>query len=83
MIILFNVFIPHIIATVALSQYAPGVISGILFKIPVTLYLLRREMRKECFTPRALVLGTIVFAVIAGTLLPVSFAVGRLIDSLV
>jgi hypothetical protein len=81
-IILFNVFIPHLIATIALSQYAPGAISGILFNIPVTLYLLRRGMREGFFTPRELVLGTIVFTVVAGTLLPVSFAVGRLIDSL-
>jgi hypothetical protein len=28
--VLFNVFIPHLIATVAFAQYAPGVISGIL-----------------------------------------------------
>jgi len=50
-----------------------------------TLYVnkkLEMQHNETVLTKRVLVLGTIVFTVVVGTLLPVSFAVGRLIDSL-
>jgi hypothetical protein len=75
--ILINVFMPHLLATIFLSHYAPGIISGILFNVPATLYLLRRGMREGYFSTRILVLGAIGFTVVVAPLLPSLFSIGR------
>jgi zinc transporter ZupT len=40
LIMLLNVFIPHVIATIALRQYAPGTATAVLFILPVCSRLL-------------------------------------------
>jgi hypothetical protein len=79
-VILFNVFVPHLVATVALAHYAPGVISGILLNIPVTLYLLRRGMMEGFFSVRVVILGAIGLTIAVAPLLPAFFAVGRFVE---
>ena len=68
-VILFNVFVPHLTATVVLSQYAPGVISGVLLNIPVSIYLLRRGVTEGFFDAKTIVIGAIGFAAVMGPLL--------------
>jgi hypothetical protein len=41
-ILLFNAFIPHIVATVRFRMYSPGVITALLLILPFSLYLFRR-----------------------------------------
>lgn len=64
-IILFNVFLPHLLASVILQKYVPGVISGVLLNLPVTVYLLWRGYKQGVFHIRSLVTGAVVLAVIA------------------
>lgn len=64
-IILFNVFMPHIIGSIILQKFAPGVISGILLNIPVTTYLLWRGFKEGIFNIKSLVVGSIAFAAMA------------------
>jgi hypothetical protein len=37
---LLNVFLPHLAATIALRQYAPGVVTGIFLNLPINCILL-------------------------------------------
>ena len=78
--ILFNVLVPHVLATVLLGRYAPGVASGILLNVPVCAYLLWRGLHEGIFTYRILVLGALGFAAVMIPLLPVSFALGRFVQ---
>jgi hypothetical protein len=75
--IIFNVIMPHLIATIALGRYTPGLLSGFLLNIPIDLYLLRRGLREEIFTPRILLLGAVGFALITVPLLLGLFVLGR------
>lgn len=78
--ILFNVFVPHLTASVLLSRYAPGVISGVLLNIPVSIYLLRRGVKEGFFDTKTIVIGAIGFAAVIGPLLPALFAVGVFVE---
>lgn len=42
--LLLNVFMPHLIATIYLRRYAPGVITGVLINLPLTTIILWRSM---------------------------------------
>ncbi len=76
-VILVNVFIPHLAATVMTGRYAPGVLTGVLFNVPVTFYLLRRGLKEGEYTPSSLALGAGVCALLALPLMLGSFAAGR------
>jgi hypothetical protein len=78
-IILFNVFIPHLVGSIINFSYAPGVISGIFFNIPTTYYLLWRGIKENYYNSKSLVLGGIVFLPISILLIQISLFVGRII----
>ncbi|MCE9501372.1 MAG: HXXEE domain-containing protein [Leptospira sp.] len=40
--LLLNVFLPHLIATVFLGYYAPGVITGVLLNLPLASFIIFR-----------------------------------------
>jgi hypothetical protein len=80
--ILINVFMPHLLATIFLAHYAPGVVTGILFNIPAALYLLRRGMREGFFSTRILVLGAIGFTFVVAPLLPGLFVIGGFLETI-
>ncbi len=76
-VILFNVLVPHLAATIATARYAPGVVTGILLNVPVTVFLLRRGLSDGIFSPRMLAVGTAAVAALALPLLLASFGLGR------
>jgi len=82
-IILIDVFVPHVLATVILGRYAPGVVSGVLLNVPVCAYLLRRGLNEGIFNSRMLLLGALGFAAVMIPLLPVSFALGKFVEGVV
>lgn len=79
-VILVNVFVPHLAVSVLISSCSPGVLSGIILNVPVTLYLLRRGLRENLFTYRVLVRGTAVTAVIMMLIILLSFIAGGFIN---
>ncbi len=82
-VILFNVFVPHLAATIATARYAPGVVTGVLLNVPVTVYLLRRGLNEGVFTARTLGIGTVAVGALALPLLLASFALGRALAGVV
>ncbi len=76
--ILFNVLMPHLLASVLTLNYAPGVASGVLLNAPVTLYLLNRGVKEGLYKVKNLVLAGICFALAAFPLLKLLFVIGRL-----
>ncbi len=79
--VLFNVLMPHLLATAFMFQYAPGLLSGVLFNVPVTVYLLRRGVKERLYKKKTLALAGLCFALIAFPLLQLFFALGRIIEN--
>jgi hypothetical protein len=72
-IIFVNVFVPHLAASVITASYSPGVLSGIILNVPVTLYLLRSGLREKLFTYSTIASGTALTAVIMLLVIALSF----------
>ncbi|MBN1473062.1 MAG: HXXEE domain-containing protein [Syntrophaceae bacterium] len=59
-----NVFFPHLIATIVLKKYAPGLITGILLNAPCGIYILFKNIDKT---------DEVIFVIVAGIILAVVF----------
>lgn len=46
-IVLLNVFVPHIVVSVRIWQYNPGVITAVCFNLPFSSYLFRRAVKEH------------------------------------
>lgn len=79
MMMLNSVF-PHLIATVFLRRYMPGVITGIFLMLPVDLILIIRGVQLNLITINEVVISTVLVGGIVIALLPVLFKIGRSID---
>ncbi len=75
-VILVNVFVPHLAVSVLTASCSPGVLSGIILNVPATLYLLRRGLRENLFTYSVLARGTAVIALVMLLLIALSFTAG-------
>lgn len=64
-----NVFFPHLLATIYLRKYAPGVITGVFINLPLTIAILFLVNDS-----RILSLGRIVILVITGGLIGIILA---------
>lgn len=76
---LLNVLLPHVLATVVMRRYAPGVVTAVLLNLPVNALLLRRALAEGELTRRAVAWGAAVVVPTVAASLPVLFRVGRLL----
>ena len=74
---LLNVVHPHLTATVVLKKYCPGLITGILFLIPCTTYILMYGYQNQYFLFPEFWIITIPFAVLVVSSIPLLFKAGR------
>jgi hypothetical protein len=65
-IVLLNVAIPHIAASIRIRQYNPGVITAVCFNLPFSLYVFRRAFREQYLVAREFVWLFVVALVVYG-----------------
>ncbi len=78
-----NVLFPHLVATVALKRYCPGLLSGILALAPTTMYLLFYGYNNGYFEFPKFWIITIPFAGLVLGSIPVLFKVGRYLERVI
>ena len=74
---ILNVFMPHLLATIILRKYAPGLLTGLLLLIPINSTILAQAIMVGQLTWGELVVSTIVVAAILLSSLPLLFRLGR------
>ena len=74
---LVNVFYPHLIATIFLKKYCPGLITGIIFLIPSTTYILIYGYQNQYFLFPKFWIITVLFAILVMGSIPILFKVGK------
>ena len=79
---LLNVFYPHLIATVVLKKYCPGLITGILFLVPTTTYILIYGYLNQYFLFPKFWIITVPFAVIVVGSIPILFKFGKYLQKI-
>ena len=80
--ILFNVFIPHLSGTIMTGKLVPGVATGVLLNVPITILLLWKGMIEKRISWKTILVGGIGFGMLTVPLLLVSFRVGNIIKQL-
>jgi hypothetical protein len=76
---LINVIFPHVLASVLVRGYSPGVVTAIALILPTDTYLLRRALREKRVTPRRLGLTAALFLPSLALSIPLLFKIGRAI----
>ena len=74
-----NVFFPHIAATAVLRRYAPGAITGIFLNAPVGIYILAEKIKNTDDLTGAFISGVIISVVVLSSLKYLFIAGGKLI----
>ncbi|NMM52868.1 HXXEE domain-containing protein [Paenibacillus aquistagni] len=77
---IFNAIFPHLIATVVMKKYAPGLLTGLLLNIPINSLVIYRMFSNHLMIWRELILSTFVVGMILLALIPVLFKVGGKIN---
>lgn len=77
---LVNVFFPHLVATIALRKYCPGLLSGLLLLVPTTVYLLWYGIENQYFTFPKFWVITIPFAGLVVGSIPLLFKLGKKLE---
>jgi len=80
--ILFNVFVPHLLGTIITGEFVPGVATGILLNIPITVLLLWKVLKEKRISWKTIMIGGIGFGLLTAPLILVLFTVGKIIKQL-
>lgn len=70
-----NAIFPHLIATIALRRYAPGLITAIVLNVPIGGYIIYESMKEIEFLN--ILISSVLISVIIVFLLPVLFRIGK------
>lgn len=72
-----NAIFPHLVATLVMKKYAPGMITGLLLNIPVNSFILSHMHAENIISSWGLVLSTVVVGGVILSMIPLLFKVGR------
>ena len=72
-----NAIFPHLVATLVMKKYAPGIITGLLLNIPVNSFILSRMHAEDTISSWELALSTVIVGGAILSLIPLLFKVGR------
>lgn len=75
---ILNVIFPHLIATIALRRYAPGLISGLLFILPINGVILYKAVDKNIINLFEVIASTLIIGAILLIYLPLLFRLGKI-----
>lgn len=73
---IINTIFPHLIATIVIKKYSPGLITGILLQIPVNSLIIVKSIDSEIISSYSLLLSTIVVGALLLLMIPVLFKIG-------
>jgi Protein of unknown function with HXXEE motif len=76
-----NAIFPHLIATILMKKYAPGLLTGLFLNIPINSFIIVQIFQKSYFTWKELIISTIVVGTLLLSLIPLLFKVGGRIAS--
>ena len=80
--ILFNIFFPHLLGTIITGELVPGVVTGLLMNLPITVLLLIKGMKEKRISWKTIMVGATIIGLLTVPLLLVLFTVGDIIKQL-
>lgn len=78
--LLLNVFFPHLLAVIFFRKYAPGVITGLLVNLPLTITILLSIKGSEILSQKEMIFSVIAGALIGIVLAFIFLKIGKFFD---
>ncbi|MEK4701139.1 HXXEE domain-containing protein [Solibacillus sp. FSL R7-0668] len=75
---IFNTFFPHLLSTIIMQAYAPGLITGLLLIVPINTYILYQLHKKGHIKLKHIFLSTVMVGGILLLLIPVLFKISNI-----
>jgi len=76
---MINVVFPHVIATIALKRYAPGLASGILLILPINSGIIFKSINANIVSFIDVIASTIIVGIVLLICLPILLKIGKVI----
>ncbi|MEC1180201.1 HXXEE domain-containing protein [Metasolibacillus meyeri] len=73
---IFNAIFPHLIATILMKQYAPGLLTGVLLNIPINSFIIYQLLSKGLIAWNELIISTFVIGIVLLASIPLLFKIG-------
>lgn len=74
---MINVFAPHLMATIVLKRYAPGLITGALLNLPINGMIIYKSINSRLLDLTQIFFSTAIVGVILIIILPLLFRMGK------
>lgn len=71
-----NAIFPHLLATVFMRKYAPGLLTGVLLNIPINSLVLYQMFEGDLIIWKELILSTLLVGITLLALIPILFKIG-------
>lgn len=78
---LLNVFLPHILATIVMRQYCPGVGTGVVLNLPINLLLLYLAFQDKWISMGKFIIISPIMVLAIVLSIPILFSIGKKISS--
>lgn len=72
-----NAIFPHLVATIIMRKYAPGLLTGLLLNVPVNSFILYKLYKVNVVSVKEVVFSTIIVGLILVMMIPFLFKMGR------
>lgn len=82
-ILFINAIVPHIVMTVKMKLYSPGLVTAVLINIPFTIYLFTRALNEHKITPGLIIMLLLAAPFAMAALAWFSLWLGEITDHLI
>lgn len=72
----FNAFFPHLLATILMKSYAPGLITALLLNVPINLLILYKLYTEKKTSIKEIIISSIVVGLLLLCSIPLLFSLG-------
>ena len=72
---ILNVIFPHLIATVLMKKYAPGLFTGVLLNIPINSLIIYQMFEGDLILWKELIISTLIIGISLLALIPLMFKI--------
>jgi hypothetical protein len=76
-VMIINAIFPHLVATIVLKRYAPGLFTGIFLIIPINSLLIYRAINAQIITGIQTIIATVFVGIVLIIAIPLLFKTGR------
>lgn len=73
---ILNAIFPHLIVTVLMKKYAPGLLTGLFLNVPINSLVIHQMFAENLILWKELIISTLVVGIILLALIPILFKVG-------